>query len=536
MNVQREWKKWRAGALGLFALFTMSMLIAQNPVRISGQDSSNDLAVAVGKSVLIDVAQPIQTVAIGDKSIAEVTATSPKEVMVNGKSAGQTSLILWSSNGDRRFFTVTVRHNRFDTDDRIEGVQRELTRELPGEPIQIRSENGSIFLSGTVKTLEDSDRAVQIATTGLAVQDKNISSKPKVVNLLYVQVPAAEKQILLKVRFASLDRSKARKLGISLVSLGLGNTVGGISTGQFSTTTISSGSSSSSSSSSGMSSGSASATFSGDSTALIYFPGLKAGADIEALDTKGVTQVLAEPNLIATNGKQASFLAGGEYPVPVVQGGGSGSTSITIQWKEYGVRLNFIPLITARGTIRLQVAPEVSALDTANEVEVDGYEVPALTVRRVQTEAELADGESLVIGGLLDNRETEVMESIPYLSSLPVLGKFFQSKSKSRTNTELIVSVTPEIVKPTPAGKKSPELNFPVKFLDQNTKTALHQPDEPAVTSEHPETVPVEKLVDSLKQEKELKLTNNTASKSSSSNSESSSSGMSSSGSSNQPQ
>lgn len=534
--MQTNWNQWKVGALSLFILLSVSVLAAQKPVQISGEDSTNDLAIAVGKTVLINVAQPIQRVAIGAKEIAEVVATSPTEVMINGKSAGQTSLILWSKNGDRRFFSVTVRRNRFDTEDRLDGVRRELTQELSGQSIQVRSENGSIFLSGKVKTLEDSDRAVQIATTALAAQDKGSSSKPKVVNLLYVQVPEAEKQILLKVRFASIDRSKAKNLGINLFSLGLGNTVGGISTGQFTAPTISN-STSSSSSTGVISSGSATATFSNQLNGLFYFPGLKAGADLEALETKGVVQVLAEPNLVATNGKQASFLAGGEYPFPVVQGSSSGSGStITIQWKEYGVRLTFIPLITARGTIRLQVAPEVSALDTADAVEVDGYSVPALTVRRVKTEAELASGESVVIGGLLDNRETETFESIPYISNIPVLGKFFQSKAKTRTNTELIVSITPEIVNPLPAGTKLPEVHFPSQFLDRNSKDALQHPEDSAAAVEHPESVSVEKLIDNIKQEKELKMTEETSNRTGASNNEASTSNASGAGASSQPQ
>ncbi len=171
------------------------------------------------------------------------------------------------------------------------------------------------------------------------------------------------------------------------------------------------------------------------------------GATIQALEAKGLVEVLAEPNVLAQNGKQASFLAGGEYPYPVVQGSsvaGSGS-SVTIQFKEYGVRLNFIPTITPRGTIRLQVAPEVSSLDFTNAVTVSGFQIPAIAVRKVKTEVELGEGQSFAIGGLLDNRETETFQKIPFLSSIPILGKFFQSISKNKNNTELIVIVTPGI-------------------------------------------------------------------------------------------
>jgi len=280
----------------------------------------------------------------------------------------------------------------------------------------------------------------------------------------------------------------------------LGNAVGGITTGQFTAPVIAGGSSSSS----GVSSSGYSASISNELNGLFYFPGLKAGADLQALETNGVAEVLAEPNLVAANGQQASFLAGGEYPFPVAQGG-SGGTSITVQWKEYGVRLTFIPTITPRGTIRLQVSPEVSSLDTADSVEVDGYEVPALTVRRVKTEAELANGQTMVIGGLLDNRETESFSKVPFLGDIPVLGKFFQSMSRSRTNTELIVSITPELIDPIPAGVAPPELKYPVKFMKPNSDVPMHQPDGAVAPQPVPPTsMPIEKLIESMKPQKSL--------------------------------
>ena len=181
-----------------------------------------------------------------------------------------------------------------------------------------------------------------------------------------------------------------------------------------------------------------------------FYPGINLGATIQALEQKQVAEVLAEPNVLAKNGHQASFLAGGEYPYPVAQTGasGGGSAPITIQYKQYGVLLAFLPTITNRGTIRLQVAPEVSALDYGNAVNIGGATVPALTIRRVKTEVELADGQSFVIGGLLDNRESDNFQKIPFLGDIPILGRFFQSMQRLKTNTELIVIVTPEIVNP----------------------------------------------------------------------------------------
>ena len=459
---------------------------------VNHQDSSNDLSVAVGKSVLVDFTTPMVRVAVGLSDIAEATATSATEIMVNGKTPGQTSLIVWMRGGDRQFFNITVRRNAYESNDRLEAVRRQLMLELPGQSIKVSSENGSIFLRGTVKDLESSNRAVSIASTALApivsadAASKGAAAGPaggeasgKVVNLLYVDVPAAEKQILLKVRFASVDRNKAKQLGINLVSSGLGNTTGGISTGQFSTSTI-----------------------------TIVKPGnLPVSLDIQALQTTGVVEVLAEPNLLASNGKEASFLAGGEYPYPVPQSSGTGSsTTITIMFKEYGVRLNFIPTITPRGSIRLQVAPEVSSLDFTNAVLVSGTEVPAITTRRVKTEVELNAGQSFVIGGLLDNRETETFMKIPYLSSIPVLGRFFESMSKSRTNTELIVIVTPVLVDPIQAGDPLPELNYPDKFLPPNSGIPMTTPEtkKNGANPAPPVTMTIEKLIESQKPETPL--------------------------------
>ena len=188
---------------------------------------------------------------------------------------------------------------------------------------------------------------------------------------------------------------------------------------------------------------------------------------------KGLLQVLSEPNILAENGVAASFLAGGEFPFPSVSAGTGGTPTVSIQFREYGIRLTFLPTITPRGTIHMQVAPEVSALDFSNGLEISGFNVPALTTRKIDTQIELNDGQSFAIGGLLDNRVTETLQKIPFIGDIPILGKLFQSKSVSKTNTELIVIVTPELVRPIPAGQPVPELNFTSPFLKPNTGTDL---------------------------------------------------------------
>jgi pilus assembly protein CpaC len=247
---------------------------------------------------------------------------------------------------------------------------------------------------------------------------------------------------------------------------------------------------------------------------FIFRPDLNLGATITALETKGLLEVLAEPNVLAFNGKQASFLAGGEYPYPVVQGiTGGGTGAVTIQFKEFGVRLNFIPTITPRNTIRLQVAPEVSSLDFTNGISISGFTVPGLTVRRVKTDVELKEGQSFAIGGLLDNRETQTFNKIPFIGDVPVLGKFFQSIQRTKQNTELIVIVTPEIVAPIPAGAPLPQVNYPEPFMPSNSNHAMSNPG-PDVTGAKPlpdatPTMPVEKLIESMQPEQPLVIDTN---------------------------
>ncbi len=463
-------------------------------------DSENELAVEVGKTVLVDTAKPIARVAVGLGDVAMVSAVNPNELMVNGKKAGQTSLIIWDADGGRQFFNIAVHADASDAANGLEAVRRELNLELPQNQIEVSMANGTLFLRGTVKDLTSSERAVKIAETF-----------GKVVNLLNVDVPSSPRQILLKVRFASVDRSLERQLGINIFSTGLGNVLGGVTTGQFSPPTISGGAIGSGAGSA--STTTATATLTNELNLFAFLPGHNIGATLQALETKGIVEVLAEPNVLAADGKQASFLAGGEFPYPVVQGtSAGGSTAVTIQFKEYGIRLDFIPTITPQGTIRLQVAPEVSALDYTNEVTISGFEVPGITTRKVNTEIELKDGQTFVIGGLLDNTESQTFEKIPFIGDVPILGKLFQSMVRTKNNTELIVIVTPEIVTPMPSGAPAPELNYPAAFLPPNSNVPMHTPD--AKTPENtpappPAAIPVEKLLDSMKPEKPLVIQSN---------------------------
>jgi pilus assembly protein CpaC len=457
------------------------------PSPSSFHDSTNDLYLTVGKTVLVDCQYPITRVATGLGDVAVANVVSSTEIMVDGRAAGQTSLIIWDNRGGRQFFNVTVRPNDSSTQDTLAMVRRELRENLPGQALNVSLVNGSIFLRGTVKDLNSSTRAVQIASTA-----------GKVVNLLDVNVPAPKPQILLKVRFASLDLTRSRDLGINLFNLGNGGTINNVTTGQFSPPVVQS---------SGFGNNQVGVQFTNELNLLTYFPGLKLGATVQALENRGILQVLDEPNLVTEDGKQASFLAGGQFPYPVVQGGGAGSpATVTIQFKDYGVSLAFIPTIMPNNTIRLQVAPEVSALDYANEVQISGFLVPGLTTRAVNTEVDLADGESFLIGGLLDRSITNTFNKIPFIGDVPILGKFFQSESRTKNNTELIVIVTPEIISPIPAGTAAPELNYPLQFMPQRSKTVNNPENKTAANTlpSAPATIPVEKLIESMKPETPL--------------------------------
>ena len=492
---------------GIFGVcFLAGALPAQQPQAAPPPQTSeepNDLYIVAGKSVVVDSTLPIERVSVGLGDIAEAAAVGPREILVNGKAAGETSLIIWQQGGGKLFFDVHVQPSGYANGTRLDALKRQMNSELPGQKIDVSVENDLIFLRGTVKDLTSAQRAMAIA-----------SALGKAVNLLYVDVPPPETQILLHVKFASVDRSLLTQAGLNIFSTGATNTLGTVTTQQFAPPSVSSVGGATGQGVAGKNGVTASIS---DFLNLFFFrPDLNLGATIKALESRGVVEILAEPNVIANNGKQASFLAGGEFPYPVVQGGTiGGTTAVTIQFRQYGVRLAFLPTITPRGTIRLQVAPEVSALDYVNTVNISGFTVPGLQVRNVDTEVELGEGQSFAIGGLLDNRETETFSKIPFIGDIPILGKFFQSKMKNRTNAELMVIVTPEVVRPMPAGKEITTPKFPVPFLPPNSATPMYQPGQdvtgPVPVTPPTPSIPMESLQKSL-EETPLTVTSTTGS------------------------
>ncbi len=443
---------------------------------------ARELFVTVGKSLLVDSPTIINRVSVANGAVAEALATSPREVLVNGKTPGETSLIVWQQNGNRLIFDLIVQPSSA----RLDAINRELRTELGDQQVGITMEDGVPFLRGTVNDLNSAERAVMITS---------VLGRP--VNLLQVKIPPVEAQILIKVRFADVDRSYSQQLGLNFFSTGAANTPGSITTQQFSPPQIQTNSNQ------GSGSGTVQSTVTLTDALNIFFlrPDLNLGATIRALQARSLLQILAEPNVLTINNHAASFLAGGEFPFPTLQGGGGGLGAVTIQFREFGVRINFLPTVTPRGTIRLQVTPEVSALDFGNGLTFQGFTIPGLSTRRVQTEIELESGQSFAIGGLLDNRVTQQLSRIPGLGDIPFFGKLFRSRNIQKNNSELLVIVTPEIVRPIPLADQTPQLKFPQEFMAPNTaKTPPRTPgmDVTGPVPVHPPqgTMPVEQLME----------------------------------------
>jgi pilus assembly protein CpaC len=438
--------------------------------------SSTEVNVDVNCSSIVDRPVGIRRVSIANGDIAEAIATSATEVVVNGKAPGDTSLIIWDQTGNRSVLQVHVLPNS----SKVELVKAQLAGEA-GPGVVLTAQDGLYFLNGTARDLITAERALQIA-----------SSLGKVVNLLRVTTPLGEPQILLKVRFADIDRTISDQFAVNLVGLSPTKGQGGSSSGQFGNQPTLTGAGTSA----------VQATFSSLLNIFYFRPDINIGAILEDLVSKNVLQMLAEPNLLTVSGKAASFLAGGEFPFPTLQGGGAGVGQVTIQFRDFGIKLRFTPTITPRGTIRLEVSPEVSSLDYANGLSVSGFTVPGLTTRRVDTEVELKSGQSFVIAGLLNNQVTQQLSRMPGLANIPLLGRIFQSHNNSKSNTELMVLVTPELVNPIGAGQKAPEVAMDVPFLGGTAKTAPRQPATPE-SEQNPLTYRRESLaVEELKADK----------------------------------
>jgi pilus assembly protein CpaC len=399
---------------------------------------SAPLRVMVGKSLLINTTEKLKRISYTDPGIIYAQVITPTQILVHGKAPGEVSLLIWDELERSRSFDLRV-----DVD--VSACADEERRVFPDEAITVTPSRAAIVLSGHVTTEDIAKRAGELAS----------AYSPKVINVLTFG-PVGAQEVLLQVKFAEVDRSALTQMGINFVSTGGANTIGTLTTGQFGgfgPQSITPANPTTGGTTNGTT------TINNVLNLFLFRPDINFGTVIEALQNKSLLQILAEPNLIAVNGKKASFLAGGQFPFPIVQPG-NGFTAVTISFKEFGVRLEFTPVIMPNGNIHLQVAPEVSTLDFADALTISGFTVPALSTRKAETEFELQDGQSFVIAGLLDNRVTDVWNKIPGLGDIPILGNFFRSKSLQKSNSELMVLCTVHRVSPSsepPAPPKNPK-------------------------------------------------------------------------------
>jgi len=410
-----------------------------NPT-VSRAQSAEDLRMTVGKSIVIDYPDDIRQISTSNPDVIDASPVSTREILMQGKGLGAATMVVWSKKGERMFYNVSVELN-------LDSLRRLLRETFPGEQITATSSRDSISLNGTVSGKDVGDRALALAG----------NFGKTIVNNLRLNEGIAEKQILLHVKFAELDRSKELQFGVNLLGMP-GVTNIGTTTGQFSAPALTG------TQGNGTSPPSNQTTIGQALNIFALNTHLNLGAFIKALQNESILQILAEPNLVTTNGMPANFLVGGEFPVPVLQGGAN-SGAVTIQFREFGIRLMFTPVVTPHNTIKMYLKQEVSTLDTTNGVVINGFNIPALATRRAETNVELLEGQSFVIAGLVDNREQVNFSKIPILSSLPIFGSLFKSKDETKSRTELVVLVTPEITLPLDPSDPQPAVYFPKDFL-----------------------------------------------------------------------
>lgn len=421
------------------------------PIAPAAENSgTHTLHLLVGRSLVITSPTPIKRVSVADPNIAEAIVVSPYQVLVNGKTPGGVSLLIWDETDQSQTFEVSVDIDILSLTEKIHEV-------FPTEGVQLETSKDTVMLSGRISSAAVAEKILEIV--------KN--SNPKVTSLMQFPTPSV-KEVLLEVKFAEVDRSAVSQYGINILRNFGSNMPVSVTTGQFSPPGFEQGSPATTAAN-GVTTGATQNQFSISSllNIAVFRPDINMAAMIQALQSQNILEILAEPNLLTESGKQASFLAGGEFPYPVVQGLGTGGAvgGITIQFREYGVRLTFTPVLTADGLIHLNVKPEVSSLDYANAVTLSGFTIPAISTRRAESDMELKDGQSFAIAGLIDNQVTQQMNKIPGISEVPILGKLFQSRSLTKSNNELLILVTPRIVQPLtpetlPAGPV-----FPKAFL-----------------------------------------------------------------------
>ena len=391
--------------------------VPASAVAAATEADANAVRLLVGRSAVLDVGTNIARVSLTSADIADALVTSPQQLLINGKTPGTISMFVWDRQGSLRRYEVIVQRD-------LARLTEQMNQLFPNEQISVHSNGKSVVLSGKVTSKDVIEKAVNVAAG-------YVEKKEEVVTLLDLQQGAATNQVLLRVRFAEVSRSAMMELGVNMAANGYkdGRWFGRSTTQQYPAPEWDE---------------QGRFVFSDFLNLFLFDSKNELAAVIKALQNRGLFQSLAEPNLVAESGKEASFLAGGEFPIPIAQGTG-GNVAITIEWKEFGIRLNFIPTVNG-DRVHLKVRPEVSALDFNNAIVTQGFRVPALTTRRTETELELDNHQTFAIAGLLNNTLNQSLQRIPGIGDIPILGYLFRSKAAQKNQTELVVMITPEIL------------------------------------------------------------------------------------------
>jgi pilus assembly protein CpaC len=391
------------------------------------------IPLTAGRSTVIPTDFDITRIAVTNPAVADAVVVQPREILIDGKTPGTVSLIVWGS-GTRAQYDVVV-------EQQITSLEQQIHLLFPGEDVTVSTSEGATVLSGRVSNTNVMLRIGEIAAASIP--------KAQLINLLQVPGGSESQQVMLQVRFAEVNRRQLEEAGLALF-VSRERFLARSTTQQFSAPDFEGGQS-----------GDVGLVFS-DFLNLFFFDREEGiGGVMRALEQSGAFQSLAEPNLIAYNNQEASFLAGGEFPVPVVSGA---TGTVSVIFKEFGIRLNFTPTI-AGDVIRLKVRPEVSTLDFANGITLSGFRIPALTTRRAETTAELRDGQSFAIAGLLDNVSQNDAAAIPILGKLPIIGAIFRSRAKRAEQTELMVLITPRLVRALDPDEVPPLPTSPEPFI-----------------------------------------------------------------------
>jgi pilus assembly protein CpaC len=396
------------------------------------------LHVVVGQSLSLQSATGLKRIFVGNPSILETYTSGPNEVIVTAKGAGISSLVLWDADGIETQYVVSA-----DVDP--EGLEKMLGTQFPQQHIAVEAVSDHLTLVGSVATPEISDAAAKLA----GQYAKNV------VNTLRI-APVHPKQVQLKLRIAELDRTRLEAFAVNFTKAN-GSNIFSTSTQQFATTVTSTP---------GTVANTVAIT---DPLNLFFFYGAQnIGVTVKDLESKNILQILAEPNLTTISGQPARFLSGGEFPFPIVQPGGTGSSPVvTIQFKPYGVKVDFTPVVNEDGTIQLKISPEVSSLDYNNAISISGFTVPAIATRRTETQVELKDGQSFAISGLLDRQVSDQLSQIPGIANVPILGQLFRSKNLNHSVSELVIVVTASVVDPLHTTSPTDNPKYPVPFLNE---------------------------------------------------------------------